>query len=821
MLPSSLPIQQILPQLLSTLDEERNVLLCADPGAGKTTRVPLAVSELPLLKDKKIIMLEPRRLAARYAASYMSKLLGEEVGETVGYRIRGTAKVGKRTRIEVVTEGILTRMLQADPALPGVGMLIFDEFHERSIHADLGLALSLDVQTHLRNDLRIVIMSATLDDTSLVALLGGAPVVRSEGRQFPVTTQYLARDPDGEIEPVVVSAVLRALREEPGDLLLFLPGQREIRRVAERLEGEGVPEDVTIHMLYGESPIVQQQAALEPAKQGNRKVILSTSIAETSLTIDGVRVVIDSGLARSARFDPRRGMSGLVTTRVSRAGADQRRGRAGRQMPGACYRLWTEARHSELQPFAPPEILVADLAPVAIDLAKWGAPMGEGLLFLNPPPVPHLLQARDLLKQLGALDGGEKLTAHGKEMAGLPVHPRLAHMLIKGKTMGLGALASEIAALLDDRFTTRGDRKGEVDLHTRWHAARRSREISERLKAESDRLRKMIGAGNEPPDEEKIGLLLAMAYPERVAKSRAPGSSRYLLAGGAGGVLPKGSLLSRHRYLAVGDVDGIGSEVTIFLAEPVSEEDLRKVFADQIVRVDEVRWDDQAEEVAARRIEKLGELELSSVPAPAHGLETVMIEGIRRMGLSVLPWTKEALAVRTRSEWLRRRGLVGDDWPRLGDDDLLVGMNDWLAPWLGGITRKAHLGRLDMAAIIGAMFTHRQLRELEELAPTHLPVPTGSRIALTYNADSTPVLAVRLQEMFGQTETPAIARGAVKVVLHLLSPARRPLAVTQDLPSFWKNVYPEVRKDMRGRYPKHFWPENPLEAEPTRRTKRR
>lgn len=828
-----LPIEEILPDLLALFPGRRNVILSAAPGAGKTTRVPLALLDQPWLSGKKIIMLEPRRIAAQRAALYMAELLDENVGETVGYRIRGDAKIGKQTRLEVVTEGILTRIVQNDPALHGVGLIIFDEFHERSIHADLGLALSLDAQTNLREDLCILVMSATLDVKPIGSILGDASIVTSKGQSYPVTTHYAQRSPEGSIEPVVASAIRRALRDEQGDILVFLPGAREIRRVEEQLLGTptkdvvSFPPGIDVHLLFGDAPPERQQSALRPTEPGRRKIILATSVAESSLTIDGVRVVIDSGLSRQPRFDPRRGMSGLVTLPVSRASADQRRGRAGRQAPGTCFRLWTERSHSELPEFSQPEILVTDLAPLALELARWGDPEGTTLRFIDPPSKAHLTQARALLADLGALDGNGKLTKHGRELAELPLHPRLGHMIVEGKELGLGTLACDVAALLDERDLLRGESSRDVDLHARWYALRKGKIkdtfAAERARSQAKRLRENLRIPDSSSSDDRLGVLLALAYPERVAKQRDEDGSRYQMASGAGAFLPKGSALTRERYLAIGDVDGTGSEVKIQLAEPIAEDDLREAFGHRIVVREEVRWDDQQQIVVARKLTKLGAIELSESATSASGedLLSAMIHGIRQMGLSVLPWTKHANSIRTRSEWLRTQGLTEADWPNLSDESLLVKMETWLAPFLNGISKRVHLQRLDMSSVTEAMFSYQQIREIDRLAPTHLTVPTGSSIPVEYVPGAIPVLAVRLQEMFGQVETPVVGGGKIAVVLHLLSPAKRPLAVTQDLSSFWNNAYADVRKDMRGRYPKHPWPENPLEAEPTKRTKRR
>ena len=772
-----------------------------------------------------MIMLEPRRLAARRSAEFMASLLGETIGATVGYRTRGDTRVTGKTRIEVVTEGVLTRMLHENPDLPDCAIIIFDEFHERSIHADLGLALTLDVQKHLREDLRILVMSATLDGVAVAHLLGNAPAVVSEGKSFPVDTRYLAFSRDARIESRVVSAVLRALKEEAGDVLVFLPGQREIRKVGQLLQDKDLQPEVVIHTLFGEASDESQRAAIAPARHGTRKLILSTSIAETSLTIDGVRVVVDSGLARSARFDPRRGMSGLVTLPVSQATADQRRGRAGRQQPGVCYRLWTEEQHADLPKYPTPEILVADLAPMSLDLARWGTSV-DGLKFLDPPPSPHLAQANDLLKIFGALDERGSLTPHGRAMTELPVHPRLAHMLIRGKDLGIGFLACNIAAVLEDRDILHGMRDTDVDLSLRLHAlgspSGGDSMIRSRLVREAKRLCDALGIGGpRQNDYEQAGVLVALAYPERIARRRGNEDRRYQMTGGTGAVLPDWSLLAREEFLAIADVDGSGIEARVFLAAPLRKTDLLKTFAERIFTKEEVFWNASEEAVIARQTMMLGSLVIEERPMEPgkHATNPAMIEGIRQMGLTSLPWSKESNSMRSRSEWLRVHALVPEDWPDLSEGPLLSTLDDWLMPFLDGATRRSHLQKLDMTAIIRARFSYSQIKDLDRLAPATVTVPTGSHIHPDYSGEQ-PVLSVRLQEMFGQTDTPLIAGGKVSLLVHLLSPAGRPLAVTQDLRSFWKNAYPEVRKQMRGRYPKHHWPEDPLNAAPTKRTKR-
>ncbi len=831
-----LPIEQTLPELLEALRVTRTVVLTAAPGAGKTTRVPPFLLDRYLRSDQRLILLEPRRLAAQRAAHFIAARRGELIGQTVGYRIRGDVRVGRETRIEVVTEGILTRMLQHQPDLPGVGLVVFDEFHERSIHADLGLALTLDGQAHLREDLRILIMSATLDSPEMKRFLPEAALINSPGRSYPVTTHYLAFPRQGRLETQVTQTIQKALAASAGDILVFLPGQREIRRTAETLDEAVQDSAVEVHQLYGEAPMGMQQAALAAAATGHRKVILATSIAETSLTIDGVRVVIDAGLARGPLFDPRRGMSGLVTGPVSMASADQRRGRAGRQAPGTCYRLWTEEEQSQLLPHPEPEILNTDLAPLALELARWGNPEGAGLRFLDPPPYAHIAQARRLLSDLGAMNGEGALTTHGRAMAEIPVHPRLAHMLLRGKELGLAAPACDIAAILEGPPLLRG-RGMDIDLHSLYHALREGRGVDrgarERILAESRRLSSLLDethaasdvshVTHEHPDAEgNLGILLAMAYPERIARRRGMGRF-YLMAGGTGATLPEWSQLARDEFLAVGDVDGVGADVRIFLAAPLTREDITTHFAQNLHEETTVSWNTHDRAVIGRRTVCLGAVTITEqVVAPTGDqLMEGMLAGVEEMGLAALPWTDAVLSMRNRSEWLRTHNLVPSDWPELSDAHLLRTLGEWLGPFLAGKSRATELAALDILAILRSRFTHAQLKELERLAPVLLSLPSGARATLDYTAGDQPVMAVRLQEMFGQTDTPRIAGGEMPVLIHLLSPAGRPLAVTADLKSFWANAYQEVRKQMRGRYPKHRWPENPLEANPGKSMKPR
>ncbi len=806
----------------------KNIVLSAPPGAGKTTQVPIALLALEWMAQKKIIMLEPRRLAARRAAEYMAAYLSEKIGETVGYRIRGETFVSKQTRIEVVTEGILTRLLQHEPELPNVAIVIFDEFHERSIHADLGLAMTLDVQEHLRPDIRILVMSATLDGLAIAKLLGDAPIIESKGQSFPVTTHYARFTSEKSIEARIVDTILRALDEQEGDLLVFLPGQREMRRVENLLWEKRLSEDVLVHLLYGDAPYQQQSAALSPASSGKRKVILSTSVAETSLTIDGVCVVIDSGLARISQFDVRRGMSGLVTVPVSKAVADQRRGRAGRQQPGVCYRLWMETEHEMLSKYPQPEIKTADLAPLTLDLTRWGTPDGANLRFLDPPPLAHLAQARALLKNLGAADQTGKLTSHGKAMSELPIHPRLAHMILRGKELGFSSLACDIAALLDERDILAGKKDTDIDLASRLHILHQHRAgdegVRDRILSQSKRLKQLAGISKESKEKEESapGILLAFAYPDRIARRRENQSSRYQMASGTTVVLPNGSLLARDEFLAIGEVDGLGTDVRAFLAAPLQQQQLEKVFAENLVHNEEIYWSENEKKVVARKVTKLGAVILAeqNLEADNGHILKAMLDGIRQMGIQCLPWDKETRALQQRVQWLRRYSSSFENVPDSSDAALFASLEEWLAPFLNGIRRTDQLQKLPLKEILQSRFTQAQRKELDRLAPSHLKLPSGSIAALDYSSDQ-PVLAVRLQELFGQIETPKICNGKVNVLIHLLSPARRLVAVTQDLHSFWTNVYPEIRTQMRVRYPKHIWPEDPLRAKPTNKTIKR
>ncbi|MDR3435904.1 ATP-dependent helicase HrpB [Telmatospirillum sp.] len=820
----SLPIDPVLPDLLAALETRAGAVLQAPPGAGKTTRVPLALLNAPWLQAGKIVMLEPRRLAARAAARRMAATLGETVGETVGYRIRQDSRVGPKTRIEVVTEGILTRMIQDDPGLEGIGAVLFDEFHERSLNADLGLALCLESQATLRDDLRLLVMSATLDGTPIAHLMNDVPVITSRGRAYPVDIRWLEKPATDRFEDAVAALVCRALEDVPeGDLLVFLPGQGEIRRVETRLK-DRVP-DVLIAPLYGDLSQEAQDAALLP-RSGRRKVVLATAIAETSLTIEGISVVVDGGRMRVPRFDPNGGMTRLVTLPVSKASAEQRRGRAGRLGPGFCYRLWTEAAHRALPAFTSPEIVETDLASLVLELARWGVSDPAVLAWLDPPPAAAFSQARDLLRELAALDGAGRITPHGRKMAGLPTHPRLAHMVIKGKELGLGATACDLAALLSERDILR---QADSDLRSRLELLRdpRGQPVDrggvQRCREAARQMRRQLNIKAEPsPSSQSAGLLLAFAYPDRIAVRRPGGGLQYRLSNGRGAFFREPEALAVEETLVVAELDGDRREARIFLAAPVALADIEDHFADQIVVGETIAWDPREEAVAARRQRRLGELLLEDIRLdrpPREAVTAALLDGIRQMGLGCLPWSAASRDLLARVAFLRR--IDGDGWPDLSDAALMANLEEWLAPWLDGKSRRSHLADLKMADIIGAILPWDRKKAIETLAPTHVSVPSGSRVAIDYSDPERPVLAVRLQEMFGLADTPTIAGGRIKVTLHLLSPARRPVQVTQDLASFWANAYKEVKADLRGQYPKHYWPDDPMQAEPTARAKPR
>ena len=814
-----LPVDETLPALTAALAEKGSAVLQAPPGAGKTTRVPLALLDQPWLGKQRIVMLEPRRIAARASARRMATMLGEKVGETVGYRVRHDSKIGPRTRIEVVTDGLFVRRLQADPSLGDVGLVVFDEFHERGIDGDLGLALTLESRAALRPELRLLVMSATLDGQAVARLLGDAPIVSSAGRAYPVETIHVDRLASRRIEDAVADAIRRALGESEGGLLAFLPGTGEIRRTAERLAGL----EAEVLPLYGDLSAEAQDRAIAPLPDGRRKVVLATSIAETSLTIPDIRVVVDSGLARLPTFDPVRGMTRLETQRVSLASADQRRGRAGRLGPGLCYRLWSRETERALRPFAPAEILEADLASLALDLALWGTGDPRELQWLDPPPPAAYAQARDLLRRLGALDGEGRATAHGREMAAFGMHPRLAHMLLRAKALGLGPLACDVAALLEERDILSGEAARDPDLRLRIERLASAREhggAAGAVRRAASEHRRRLGVTGPAARIDEAGLLVALAYPDRIAQRRPGEAARFLLAGGGGAALEGPWALGRESYLAIADLDGDRREARIWRAAPISVADLEAHFADAIEDADTVAWDGGAKAVAAERRRKLGDLVLERSglrDADPERVRLVLLEAVRAEGLAALPWTDETRVLRRRVAFLRTQD---ETWPDLSDEALFTTLDDWLGPHLAGLTRLADLKRLDLGALLLAPLDHARRRKLDELAPTHVVVPSGSRLPIDYAGD-VPALDVRLQEMFGARATPAIFSGRVPLLLRLLSPAHRPVQTTRDLAGFWAGAYREVRADLRGRYPRHAWPENPLDAQPTARAKRR
>ncbi|WP_409347012.1 ATP-dependent helicase HrpB [Paenibacillus sp. MBLB4367] len=835
-----LPIDPVLPELLHKLQSHANAVLVAAPGAGKTTRVPLALLNEPWVQGRKIIMLEPRRLAARAAAGYMARSIGEEAGGTVGYRVRMDTRVSAKTKIEVVTEGVLTRMLQDDMSLEGVAAVIFDEFHERSLQADLGLALCLQCQAVLRDDLKLLVMSATLDAEPVAELLGKAPIVISEGRSFPVETRYLNRSIDGRIEPAVVRAVTEALQNDEGDVLVFLPGTGEIRRVMSQLTALSLGKGVRISPLYGNLPQSAQDEAIAPCPAGQRKVVLATSIAETSLTVDGVRIVIDCGLSRVPRFSPKTGMTRLETVTVSRASADQRRGRAGRQMPGVCYRLWTEQEERKLAARSVPEINEADLAPLALELAAWGAADPAELQWLDPPPAAAYSQARQLLRHLGALNGDGTMSQHGKRMAELGMHPRLAHMILQAIPLKLGSLACELAALLNERDLLRGQpqQPPAADLRLRVEALReavRSKwteplfkeghqvdmAVCRRAAAEADQWKRQFFIKDSADgDAEACGFLLAFAFPDRIAGRKEGG--RYLLRSGRGAAFLNAQPLSSEPYLVAAELDDMGAESRIFLAAPIQEDELERYAADQIEEETIISWDRQAKTVRARKRKSIGAIVLREAAMPNPNPEAVsmaLLGGLKAEGIGFLSWTKAARQLQQRIVFMHR--LEREDWPDVSDESLTDTFEDWLLPHLYGLKNGEDLRRLHVADLLESMLSWNKRRELDELVPTHIVVPSGSRIPIDYSDPESPVLAVRLQEMFGLEHTPSIGRGRVPLTVHLLSPAQRPVQVTRDLASFWRDAYFEVKKDLKGRYPKHYWPDDPTAAVPTNRTRPR
>lgn len=822
----SLPIDEVLPEIHQALTARDEAIVVAEPGAGKTTRIPLFLLDEPWLAGQQILLLEPRRIAARLAAQRMADLLGESVGETVGYRMRLESRSSDKTRVLVVTEGVLTRMLQTDPSLEGVGLVIFDEFHERSVDADLGLALTRYARELFRDErpLKILVMSATLDSDALSIALNRAPVVRSRGRSYPVEILHRERVERRELVSAVSRCVLDCLREYDGSILVFLPGQGEILAVERILLDATAGGDVSIAPLYGALPLERQRAAIQPALDGRRKVVLATDIAESSLTIEGIAVVIDSGWARKPTFDARLGMTRLATRRISQASAKQRAGRAGRLGPGVAVRLWSVDQERDLPPFSSAEISDTDLAPLALQLMQWGVDVDE-LDWLDKPSVSAWQQAQNLLTELGACDKNGLITEHGKAMAALPAHPRLAHMLLRAESLGLVTIASEIAALLSERdpAPTLG-----ADLCQRLPLNRvRNTATRQQLQQQARQFQQLLGSVTSMPEarvssQESIGLCVALAYPERIAMQRQPGGTAYQLANGRGAMLAEDDSLRREPLLAVAHLGGRAGVANdrIFLAAPLGPQLFGEVLPPLATR-DIVEWQDNGQLLIERQ-HVLGKLvfhreTLNKVDEVL--LKQALIQWIAERGVEALPWREQDRNLRLRVACLRELDGSESEWPDLSDDWLSQNLERWLEPYLPVIRNIRQLQSLDLGAALLALLPWPLPKHLDEQAPTHITLPTGSRVAVDYS-EYPPVLAVKLQEMFGQRQTPCIANGRLGLTLHLLSPAGRPLQVTQDLESFWRNAYTDVKKDMKGRYPKHPWPDDPLSAVPKRGTKK-
>ena len=802
-------------------------MLIAPPGAGKTTRVPLALDGAAWLAGRKILLLEPRRLAARGAARRMAATLGEEVGETIGLRARLETKVSRKTRIEVLTEGVFTRMILDDPTLDGIGAVLFDEFHERSLDADLGLALALDAQGSVRGDLRLLVMSATLAGDRVAELLGGAPVISSDGRSFPVETRYLGKNPTQRLEDRMADAIQRALRADTGSILAFLPGQGEIRRTEERLRERIDPAAAILAPLYGALDRREQDMAISPPPAGQRKIVLATAIAETSLTIEGVRVVVDCGTSRVPRFDPDVGVTRLETVRVSRASADQRRGRAGRMEPGVCYRLWDEAETASLPAFSEPEIRAADLAPLVLDCAEWGVTDPRTLAWLDPPTASALDAAREELAALGAIDDANRLTDAGRRLRSLPLPPRLAAMLIAAAETGSEAQAAEIAAVLVERGV--GGNDTSLDHRLDLFRRDRSRRATDMRRMAEGWARTARSSAPSPDrssrkvrsDDVSTAALLALAYPERIAKARGA-RGQFLLANGRGAHVDTADGLARAPFLVVAEMQGSAAATRIILAAPTTEAEVLAFAGDRVSNRDEIAFDRPTASVRVRRTRRLDALELASEPRaadPSPEVEAVFVAGLIALGAARLPWSKAQLQLRDRVAFLRAAG--GGDWPDLSDAALTEALGDWLGPYLAGKTRLDALDAEDLGAALDALVPWSLKRRLEDEAPTHFEAPTGNRHAIDYEGAGAPALHIRVQELFGLKAHPAIAGGKLPLTLNLLSPAHRPIQITRDLPGFWAGSWAAVKADMKGRYPRHPWPDDPANALPTARAKPR
>ena len=811
-----LPVTEALPGLLSTLARGNAAVLVAPPGAGKTTIVPLALLDQPWRGDGTILLLEPRRLAARAAARRMAELLGEEVGRTVGFAMRMDKKTSAATRILVVTEGILSRMILDDPELPGIAAVLFDEFHERSTDGDFGLALALDVQGALRPDLRLLVMSATLDGARVARLLGDAPVIESAGRSFPVEIRHVDRPGDTPVEEAVAQAIRGALAEQQGSILAFLPGQREIGRTAERLAGK-VPSDTDVILLHGTMDGRAQDAAIRPAPAWRRKVVLATSIAETSITIDGVSVVVDSGLSRLPKYEPATGLTRLETVRVSRASADQRAGRAGRTSPGIAIRLWRAEQTAALPAFTPPEILEADLSGLVLDCAAFGVSDPATLSFLDPPPGPALAEARSLLVELGAIDADGRITRDGKAMRKLALPVRLAHMVARAAELGDASTAAELAVLM----TERGLGGNSADLETRLSRFRNERGLrADGARALVQRLAGGSRVSAGPASGASVGALLLDAWPDRVARGRGA-RGRFVLANGRGAVIDEADPLAGQDFLVVADLQGKAQNARIVSAAAISEADVREKLSDRMERRTESIFDTERNTVRVRETARLGAIVLSErLLSPPRGekADRAILDAIRTHGLSILPWGKQSTALRHRLEWLFTG--LGAPWPDMSDAALLAALDRWLLPFLKGEPSLRSMPEHTLAEALRSLVPYDLHRRIDEFAPTHFDAPSGNRAPIDYEGEH-PVLSIRVQELFGLARHPAIAGGTVPLTVELLSPAHRPIQTTQDLPGFWRGSWSDVRADMRGRYPRHVWPENPLEAQATARAKPR
>lgn len=823
---SQLPVESILSELKHTLAASRTVVLQAPPGSGKTTRVPLALLDTAWLGDRRILMLEPRRLAATNAARYMASLKNEQVGDSIGYAIRYERKNSANTRLEVMTEGLLIRRMQSDPELSGVGLVIFDEFHERSLQADLALALCHDIQQGLRVDLHILIMSATLDAGPLSRLLGNCPIITTGGRSFPVAIEHLAEADQFRIAEVTAQGIRHALKETNGDILAFLPGIGEINRCRSMLQD--LSTQVALRPLYGGLPFTDQEAAIMPGKQ--RRIVLSTNVSETSLTIEGIEAVVDSGWERRPRFDASRGMTSLETARISRASAEQRAGRAGRLGPGRCYRMWTEGTQGALLPFAPPEIRQADLTPLAFELSQWGVQDVSSLTWLDEPPSGHLVAARNLLISLGALDEQGSQTAMSRRMARFPTHPRLARLLATAVANDCPGLGSDLVALLSERDLSPGNHHesnstGPSDLLDRLERLHRDKSShTGPARRAASYWRKRTKAGHEPsPDPEIVGRLLASAYPDRIGRQRKSGHQRYLLRSGQGAVLSPASVVRDEEWLVAVEIAGRKSgEDEIRLASMLTRAAVEELFGDNLEWQRESGWDDDNNRVVARQVRRLGAITLQerSVTPTVDDILPAIIKLIRHQGLEILPWKRDLRLLQARAA-LMHQASSEQGWQDWSDTALLDDLENWLAPCLTAVKNRNDLNRIDLGAALKSRLGWKQLKKLDQFVPEKLTVPSGSRIRIDYTDEGLPFLAVKLQEMFGQVETPRLAEGRIPVLIHLLSPAGRPLAVTRDLKSFWDTIYPEVQKEMKGRYPKHPWPDDPWHATATKKTKKR